>query len=96
MSNYRLGLDLGSNSIGWCAIELDSNGNPCGVLDAGVRILTPNEEAGRDPTSKSSLAASRRIARSARRRRDRFVRRRDRLMSLLVENGLMPHKESDH
>lgn len=95
MSNYRLGLDLGSNSIGWCAIELDSNGNPCGVLDAGVRILTPNEEAGRDPTSKSSLAASRRIARSARRRRDRFVRRRDRLMSLLVENGLMPHKESD-
>ena len=88
--NYRLGLDVGSNSIGWCAVRLDGDGRPCGVLDAGVRILTPNEEAGRDPQSKQSLAANRRAARSMRKRRDRFVRRRDLLMETLVQHGLMP------
>ena len=88
--NYRLGLDVGSNSIGWCAVHLDGDGRPCGVLYAGVRILTPNEEAGRDPQSKQSLAANRRVARSLRKRRDRFVRRRDLLMETLVRHGLMP------
>ncbi len=89
-ADYRLGLDLGTNSIGWCAVQLDEAGNPSGVLGAGVRILTPNEEAGRDPQSKASLAASRRAARSARRRRDRFVRRRERLVQVLVKAGLLP------
>lgn len=87
---YRLGLDMGTNSIGWCAVKLDPSGNPSGILDAGVRILTPNDEAGRDPQSKASLAANRREARSARRRRDRFLKRQKRLMETLVETGLMP------
>lgn len=87
---YRLGLDLGTNSIGWCAVELDGRGDPCGLLAAGVRILTPNEEAGRDPQSKQSLAAGRRAARAMRRRRDRFVRRQKTLMATLVKAGLMP------
>ncbi len=90
MSGYRLGLDIGTNSIGWCAITLDSEEYPSGLLDAGVRILTPNDEAGRDPKSKSSLAATRREARGARRRRDRFIRRQKRLMAILIEAGLMP------
>ena len=87
---YRLGLDLGTNSIGWCAVRLDDKDRPCGILDAGVRILTPNDEAGRDPQSKASLAANRRDARSARKRRDRFVRRQKRLMDALAGAGLMP------
>lgn len=86
----RLGLDLGTNSIGWCLIELDENGRPARIVDMGVRILTPNEEAGRDPQSKASLAADRRDARAMRRRRDRFLRRRDLLMATLIEHGLMP------
>lgn len=90
---YRLGIDEGANSIGWCALKLDEYGNPVGVLDAGVRILTPNEEAGRDPQSKASLAGDRRAARAMRRRRDRFLRRQERLMKLLVEAGLMPDDE---
>lgn len=101
---YRLGLDVGSNSIGWCAVTLapdeEHSGKlprhrPNGVLDAGVRILTPNEEAGRDPQSKASLAADRRAARSARRRRDRFVRRQKRLMHVLIEAGLMPADDAE-
>ena len=88
--NYRLGLDLGSNSIGWCAVTLDADGRPAGVLDAGVRILTPNDEAGRDPQSKTSLTANRRDARSMRTRRARFVRRRKRLVETLAKAGLLP------
>lgn len=95
MSNYRLGLDLGTNSIGWCAVTLDATNQPSGVLDAGVRILSPNEEAGRDPQSKASLAANRRAARSMRRRRDRFLRRQRKLMETLAEEGLMPRESSE-
>lgn len=87
--NYRLGLDIGSNSIGWCALALE-NDRPSGVLDAGVRILTPNDEAGRDPQSKSSLTAGRRDARSMRRLRARFVRRRKRLVETLKNAKLLP------
>ena len=54
---YRLGLDLGTNSIGWCAVELDAAGGPKGILASGVRILTPNDEAGRDPQSKACVCA---------------------------------------
>ncbi|MBI1236593.1 MAG: type II CRISPR RNA-guided endonuclease Cas9 [Alphaproteobacteria bacterium] len=99
----RLGLDLGTNSIGWCLVELEETGKrsdgsaiyqPCGVKDAGVRILTPNEEAGRDPQSKASLAADRRAARAMRRRRDRFIRRQKRLMETLIRAGLMPEDEA--
>lgn len=87
---YRLGLDIGTNAIGWCAVTLDADGRPGDVLDAGVRILTPNDEAGRDPKARATLAAARRTARAARRRHDRFLRRQERLMAILVEAGLMP------
>ncbi|MEM9494720.1 MAG: type II CRISPR RNA-guided endonuclease Cas9 [Pseudomonadota bacterium] len=115
---YRLGLDLGANSIGWCAVKLSDNEETVGaemcyslgvdiavnsigwcaladnaILDAGVRILTPSEEAGRDPQSKASLAADRRDARAQRRRRDRFLQRRKRLMQMLIDHGLMPTDE---
>ena len=38
-TKYRLGLDLGTNSIGWAAVILDDKNDPCGVLDMGVRIF---------------------------------------------------------
>lgn len=77
----RLGLDIGTNSIGWCLIEDDSR-----IVDTGVRIFA----AGRDPQSGTSLAVDRRDARSARRRRDRYIGRRSALLAALVEHGLMP------
>ena len=88
---YRLGLDLGSNSIGWFVIWLDDNGKPCGLGPGGVRIFPD----GRDPQSKASNAASRREARGMRRRRDRYLKRRDRLMRQLVRFGLMPAEEGE-
>lgn len=92
---YRLGVDLGANSIGWHAVRLDEDGFPIGILDAGVRILSPNEEAGRDPKSKASLAADRTLARSMRRNRDRKLLRKSDLLVELVAQGLMPQEESD-
>ena len=86
---YRLGLDLGTNSIGWAAIRLDDNGEPCGILNLGVRVFPD----GRDAKSKESNAASRRVARGARRRRDRYQKRRADLLKTLVEYGLMPDDE---
>lgn len=88
---YRLGLDLGTNSIGWCVTDLgkpdkDGRMHPVRIRRVGVRIFPD----GRDPQSGDSLAKARREPRSARRRRDRFLDRRADLMCLLIQHGLMP------
>ena len=88
---YRLGLDLGTNSIGWAAIRLDDRGEPTGVLDMGVRIFPD----GRNPTDGSSLAVDRRLARGQRRRRDRYLKRRAGLLKLLIHYGLMPEDDAE-
>lgn len=86
---YRLGIDLGSNSLGWFVVDLQEVGernSPYKLRHGGVRIFPD----GRDPQSKASNAVDRRMARGARKRRDRFVQRRKDLMAALVEHGLMP------
>lgn len=83
--DWRLGLDVGTNSIGWSALEL-GNGKPVKIVDAGVRIFSD----GRNPKDGASLATKRRVPRSARRNRDRYLVRRDTFMERLIEHGLMP------
>ena len=83
---YRLGLDLGSTSIGWAMIRLNSDNDPCAVNKAGVRIFGD----GRNPKDGSSLAVTRRMARAMRRRRDRLLKRKQRMMSLLIKHGFFP------
>lgn len=81
----RLGLDIGTNSIGWWLYGT-TNGTINCVIDGGVRIFSD----GRDPKSGASLAVDRRAARAMRRRRDRYLRRRTSLMRKLATAGLMP------
>ena len=88
---YRLGLDVGSNSLGWFVVWLDDNGDPIQLGPGGARIYPD----GRDPQSKTSNAVSRRVARGARRRRDRYLKRRTNLMAQLVTYGLMPRSIAD-
>ena len=88
---YRLGLDMGTNSIGWAAVRLDDEGEPRGTLDMGVRIFPD----GRNPRDEASNAVNRRIARGQRRRRDRYLRRRADLIGALVECGLMPEDKGE-
>lgn len=83
---YRLGLDLGTNSIGWCLLNLNQQGEPDRFLRLGARIFPD----GRDPQSGTSLAADRRLARQMRKRRDRFLRRRGRLLDALIRHGFIP------
>ncbi|MBM3510549.1 MAG: type II CRISPR RNA-guided endonuclease Cas9, partial [Alphaproteobacteria bacterium] len=86
---YRLGLDIGTNSIGWWALNLDAAGKPSGSLAAGVRVFGD----GRNPKDGSSLAVQRRGPRGMRRRRDHYLRRRHDLMEILIAVGLMPPDE---
>lgn len=86
---YRLGLDLGANSLGWCVYRLDDNGEPIHIVRMGSRIFAD----GRDPKTLASRAADRRLARQARRRRDRVLKRRHRLIQGLIGFGLMPEDE---
>lgn len=88
---YRLGIDIGVNSLGWCALRLGPEDEPEGILDIGVRLFTD----GRDPKRGTSLAVDRRVARSMRRRRDRYLLRRADLMDALVKHGLMPADETE-
>ena len=82
----RLGLDIGSKSIGWAMLDTNTNKEVTGLVDLGVRMFSD----GRHPKTGSSRAAERREHRSPRRMRDRYLRRRAALMRKLVKHGLMP------
>ena len=87
----RLGLDLGTNSLGWSLLELDSNGEPFKIIKTGVRIFS----SGRDAKTNTTLNAVRREKRSARRRRERYLQRRNYLMKTLVKLEFMPSSEDE-
>jgi CRISPR-associated endonuclease Csn1 len=86
LSPYRLGLDLGTNSIGWTMVDLDAEGKPIGIRRMGSRIFSD----GRHPKTGQTLAAARTSIRGQRTRRDRAVRRRDQLLLTLCRLGLLP------
>ena len=88
---YRLGLDVGTNSLGWSVLSVDEDNVPCAIINAGSRIFSD----GRDSKLKSTLAATRREARSARRRRDRFKQRQAFLLAVLTESGLLPETTAE-
>lgn len=95
---YRLGLDLGTNSIGWAAFAI----NPAqegldqySLMDMGVRIFSD----GRQPSSATkigdSLSVDRRLARGMRRNRDHGKNRVRHMITQLVTLGLMPENKQD-
>jgi CRISPR-associated endonuclease Csn1 len=88
---YRLALDIGANSIGWCCLGLDEAGQPAGILAMGVRVFPD----GRNPKDGSSNAAARRQPRAMRRNRDRYLQRRHALLNALTRFGLMPADEAE-
>lgn len=83
---YRLALDLGPSSLGWAVLTLDEKNQPKAIAAAGSRIFSD----GRNPKDGSSLAVTRRLARALRRRRDRLLRRKSRLLDALVRFGFFP------
>ncbi len=98
---WRLGLDVGTNSLGWVVYEIidghDGHGNflgkPRRLVESGVRIFSDSRSK-KAKTRYESLAIPRRGARGARRNRDRYLRRRAEFMDRLVEYGLMPEDKT--
>ena len=90
---YRLALDLGTTSIGWAILKLNDETppRPTAIIKAGVRIFSD----GRNPKDGSSLAVTRRDARSMRRRRDRLLKRKARMMRTLIEYGFFPQDTTE-
>lgn len=88
---YRLGLDVGTNSIGWWCVGLDADGAPAASIGGGARVFSD----GRNPKDGESLAIQRRTPRAMRRRRDRYLARRSDLMDALIATGLMPADEAE-
>lgn len=88
---YRLGLDIGTNSIGWCLYELNKDDEIVRLMRMGVRIFPD----GRDPKTRTSLAVERRLKRQQRRQRERTVQRRHGFLNELIRAGLLPAQEEE-
>ena len=79
-----LGLDLGTNSLGW-AILNDTTGD---ILDKGVLVFPEGIDAANDTLE--TPAAIRRAKRMGRRMKFRRKMRKWLLLRLLIENGMCP------
>ncbi len=89
LKDYRLGIDLGSTSLGWCMVEIDPDKNPIAILGMGVRIFPD----GRKPKSKEPLSVQRRVYRSARKNLDRYLLRIRNLIEYLMTHDFLPKDE---
>lgn len=89
MGNFTLGLDLGTNSIGWALIDFDDNQQPQNLISCGSRIFQEAVEA-KTGTPKNH---ARRAARAARKLVARRKQRRTKLLNLLIRHGLFPQDE---
>lgn len=95
MNKKILGLDLGTNSIGWALVEIDHEKGIVRIIALGSRVLPMNAGEINDFESNGkikSAAAQRRESRTPRRMNERFILRRDRLHLVLnLLNALPKH-----
>ena len=95
---WRLGIDLGTNSIGWWAFKLKKNGGRWEIdcsLDGGVYIFPDGREPQKGGRVGDSNAVERRLARSMRRNRDRGKARMKAFMRELVALELLPNSAGE-
>jgi CRISPR-associated endonuclease Csn1 len=87
-----LGLDLGTNSIGWALIEQDFDNKQGEILGMGSRIIPMSQDI-KDEFGKGnsiSQTADRTNFRGIRRIRERYLLRRERLHRVLNVLGFLP------
>ncbi len=101
--NWRLGLDLGTNSLGWWAFRIEKE-NPNNEksqwkitesLGGGVYIFPDGREPSKGGRIGDGNAVQRRLARGMRRNRDRRRTRLRAYMRELMRLGLMPDSEQE-
>ncbi|MCB9033337.1 MAG: type II CRISPR RNA-guided endonuclease Cas9 [Chitinophagales bacterium] len=87
-----LGLDLGTNSIGWALVKEAENANETSsIIKLGVRVipLTIDEQTNFEKGKSITTNADRTNKRSARRNLQRFKLRRQELIKVLIENKII-------
>ena len=100
MSKTILGLDLGTNSIGWALVEVDDNNVPIRIIAMGCRII-PLSSNERDQFQKGQAISKnqeRTIARTQRKGYDRKQLKKSddfkySLKKTLERHGIYPSKE---
>ena len=87
-----LGLDLGTNSIGWAVVNEAENANEkSSIVKLGVRVnpLTVDELTNFEKGKSITTNADRTLKRSMRRNLQRYKLRRENLIEILKENGFI-------
>lgn len=92
---YKVGIDVGSNSVGFAAIEVDGKGMPQRILNSLVQV----HDSGVDPEQAKAAVtrlASSGVARRTRRMIQRRAKRLKRLDKRLIELGwpIVEHESS--
>lgn len=84
--NYAVGIDVGTHSTGFCALELDDDGFPIRLLNTVVH----RHDSGVDPQKQKTAATRLAVSGMARRTRRMIRRRRKRYQELdkfILDNG---------
>jgi CRISPR-associated endonuclease Csn1 len=92
MGKNILGLDLGTNSIGWALIDKNDDEKSGSIIAAGSRIIPMSQDIlGKFDSGVSiSQTAERTSFRSTRRLRERHLLRRERIHRVLNNLGFLP------
>jgi len=90
-----LGLDLGTNSIGWAVVEKEKSEKNYTLIDKGVRIFSEGVSIEPKTNSESSKAAQRTDYRSGRKLKYRRKLRKLELLKVLSNNGFCPALSND-
>ena len=87
-----LGLDLGTNSIGWALVnEAEKKDEASQIIKLGVRVnpLTVDEKTNFEKGRPLSTNADRTLKRGMRRNLQRYKQRRENLIEILIKNGII-------
>ena len=88
-----LGLDLGTNSIGWAVVDVNENGIPTHIEGMGSRIIPMgSEKIDYEKGATITKNADRRAKRSARRMGKRYKIRRNKLLFILSKLNMLPEQ----
>ena len=88
-----LGLDLGTNSIGWALVQQDFENKKGEIFGMGSRIIPMGQELSKFEQGQAQTKnANRRIARGMRKLNKRYKQRRNKLIYVLQQLGMLPEQ----
>jgi CRISPR-associated endonuclease Csn1 len=91
--NKILGLDLGTNSIGWALIEQVFDNKEGRIIRMGSRIIPMGQEFSKFEQGQAQTKnANRRIARGMRKLNKRYKQRRNKLIYVLQQLEMLPEQ----